>query len=300
MLKREEHIKSISDKLAILQKTIEFRGILSLHDINIFAESFVADLLNIKNEWSLKNLNTNYGIFPAVDLGDSTNRVAVQVTSTKTNEKINHTLELAEKNGLVSSFDSIIVFIISKKQNKYSSIKVPNGMKFNWKTDIWDWDDIVKSLHHLPTIRLSQLSDFIDMEISNYSDKSKFSDEATIKTFRQFLNSGMLKDDFNVESDVSKFKETLEKHIEMINVGKRENKVVSKSYYELENPNWRKVFEIAHERFLSLRSLYISCVKKGEIDLNSGNNYFNGSKRVAKIFNDLVYVLKSKRGFLKN
>lgn len=125
MLKREFYIKSISDKLAILQKTIENRVMQQLFDINIVAEQFLAGLLNIKNEWNLRNLNSNYANFPAVDLGDSSNRVAVLVTFTKSSDKISHTLDFANKHNLNSQFDSIIVFIITKKQTKYSAIKVP-------------------------------------------------------------------------------------------------------------------------------------------------------------------------------
>ena len=250
MLKREVYIKSISNKLAILQKTIENRVMQQLLDINIVAEQFVAGLLNIKNEWDLKNLNSNYANFPAVDLGDSTNRVAVQVTSTKTSDKISHTLDFANKHNLGSQFDSIIVFIITKKQKKYKAIKVPQGMTFNWKTNIWDWDDIIMDLGNLSIQRLKTLSDFIDAEVDYHTDKSKFSDEATIKAYRQFFNSGMMKDDFNVEGDVTKFYSTLENHIELINTGKRDRKMHCKSYYEISNPNWKKTLEVTHEKCL--------------------------------------------------
>ena len=287
MLKREEYIKSISDKLAILSKSIEFRGKLNLIDLNVIAESFVAEILNLKNGWELKNLNSSHGNFPSIDLGDSKNRIAVQVTSTKTSEKISHTLDLAKKNGLSRNFDSIIIFIISKKQKSYSKIKIPKGFKFDWKKDVWDWEDIVKSLDHSKTVDLQNIDSLIRQELKSFVNQSDFSDKFAINKIRQFFNSGMLIDNFALEGSMDKFFDTLNKHIELLNTGKRDDKVVCKSYYDFEDSGLKKVFEVTHERFLALRSLYISSVKKGEIDLKSGFNYFRGNSKIPQIVNSL-------------
>jgi len=57
VLTRENYIKSISDNLALFQKSIEFRTELNMYDLNINAENFVKDLLNIIFNYSLENLN---------------------------------------------------------------------------------------------------------------------------------------------------------------------------------------------------------------------------------------------------
>jgi len=57
VLTRENYIKSISDNLALFQKSIEFRTELNMYDLNINAENFVRDLLNIIFNYSLENLN---------------------------------------------------------------------------------------------------------------------------------------------------------------------------------------------------------------------------------------------------
>ena len=87
MLKREEYTKQISDALATVQTSISFRSSMSLFDINIFAEDFVKDLLNIVFDYNLKNLNSDIKNQASIDLGDIDNGVAYQVHQQKPDPK---------------------------------------------------------------------------------------------------------------------------------------------------------------------------------------------------------------------
>ncbi|MBE9106260.1 SMEK domain-containing protein, partial [Nostoc cf. edaphicum LEGE 07299] len=79
--------KKISDGLAILEFSLENRGLIGLFDQNIVAQSFFAKLLNIIYGYDLINLDTVDKNSPGIDLGDNYRRIAFQVTSTKTSAK---------------------------------------------------------------------------------------------------------------------------------------------------------------------------------------------------------------------
>ncbi len=82
MLKRESYIKQTSDILGMLQSVIHLRGHARLYDINIVSEDLIKDLLNLVYDYQLVNLNVERRSAVGIDLGDDTNRVCFQVTST--------------------------------------------------------------------------------------------------------------------------------------------------------------------------------------------------------------------------
>jgi hypothetical protein len=65
------------------------------------AEDFFADFLNLVYGYELKNLSHDSLNNVASDLGDSTRRIAVQVTSERTKAKIQTTLDKFDEQGLV-------------------------------------------------------------------------------------------------------------------------------------------------------------------------------------------------------
>jgi len=54
---REDYIAQITDALALLSRKVEIKSSLNLTDINICAEDFYKDLLNLTFGYKLKNLN---------------------------------------------------------------------------------------------------------------------------------------------------------------------------------------------------------------------------------------------------
>ena len=78
----------------------------------IFRELFGFKNLRNLNEEEKKN-------FPGIDLADDEARVAIQVTSDKTLEKIKTSLEIIIKYALHERFDRIIFYILTRKQGSY-------------------------------------------------------------------------------------------------------------------------------------------------------------------------------------
>ncbi len=93
VLTRENYLKHISNNLAVLQNSIDFRTKSNLHDLGIIAEDFVRDLLNIIFGFQLENLNSMNYNQAGIDLGDYTNKIAIQITSTTSRQKIKTTID---------------------------------------------------------------------------------------------------------------------------------------------------------------------------------------------------------------
>ncbi|WP_334991548.1 SMEK domain-containing protein [Nostoc sp.] len=87
VLTREYYFKQISNNLAVLENSIDFRTKSNLHDLGIIAEDFIRDLLNMIFGLKLKNLNSITSNQAGIDLGDSINKIAIQITSTTSRKK---------------------------------------------------------------------------------------------------------------------------------------------------------------------------------------------------------------------
>lgn len=115
MITRGYLIGQIIDELTTLSNQVKSRTLLGLTDLNIFLEDFFKDILNITYDYNLKNLNTERSNNPGVDLADSSELIAFQITSTKSSEKVNKTLEKVVNSG--SQYNQIIILILQDKQN---------------------------------------------------------------------------------------------------------------------------------------------------------------------------------------
>lgn len=83
----------ISQLLSRFTEQVEILNSNGEFSINVHAENILIGILNTIYECNLENVNYNENkIYPAIDLRDYENRIAIQVTSTANLEKIKHTL----------------------------------------------------------------------------------------------------------------------------------------------------------------------------------------------------------------
>lgn len=83
----------VKEQLTNIQSKVSIDNQLNLQDINRLSENIFAHVLNDVYEWNLKNANNFHENFPAIDLIDTVNRMAIQVTSTTTVKKLKSTIE---------------------------------------------------------------------------------------------------------------------------------------------------------------------------------------------------------------
>ena len=123
-MKRTELINSITTYAARFVHEVEGFNANNLYDVNIHAENFLIPVFNEVFNIKLENLNsTQKNNFPAIDLADFQNKIAFQITSTSNFEKIKSTLETFFRNELHKYFDSLFIYILTQKKEKYPEDK---------------------------------------------------------------------------------------------------------------------------------------------------------------------------------
>lgn len=166
MITRGHMIGQIIDEFVAVGEQAKLRASLTLNDLPVYCENFFRDVINITEGWSLVNLNEERQNEPGLDLSDSANRVAVQITNTRTSEKINHTLAKITADQ-AKNHDRFIVFIIGGRQKTYDAVNKTLAKKRKFKTaeDIWDTHTIAKKAVSLPIERLQMLHELVRKEM---------------------------------------------------------------------------------------------------------------------------------------
>lgn len=157
MITRGHYIGEIIDEFAAIGEQVRMRGKLGAFDLNVYAENFFRDVLNDIHGSNLTNLNQDRSNEPGLDLGDTLKRLAFQVTSTATSEKVNHTLAaITEEQS--KQYKKIIVLVIGKRQSSYTINKdLAEKFKFEVKKNIWDLDSLARKAMNLEIDALQQL-----------------------------------------------------------------------------------------------------------------------------------------------
>lgn len=182
MMNRELYLKNIADSLALLSRQVSVRNAINLYDINIVAESFYAELLNLIEGTNLRNVNTIKKNARGIDLADEGNRISIQVTSDNTSDKIKHTIKefLADKS--YEHYDRLVVLILTKKKRYTTVFDTDGKFSFDKNNDIWDVDDLIKKVNALPIDRLKTINDFLRREFDNKCENMISSEASEVET----------------------------------------------------------------------------------------------------------------------
>lgn len=167
MLKRKELIEFIGFQLARLKATVATLNAVHFFDLNVVAEDFFADLLNAVYGYSLVNLNHDNLNKAAIDLGDTSGRIAVQVTSQRSKAKIQETLDKFSEHGLADDYDALKIVIIGDRTGKYPTLTIPSGVAFSGSDDVIAIDRLMKDIGGLDTETLTRIAALIRREVSD-------------------------------------------------------------------------------------------------------------------------------------
>jgi hypothetical protein len=98
-------------------------------------------------------LNRRQKNFPGIDLGDDHDRVAFQVTSTTTLEKVKFTVRQFMDQAYYNTFDELFILMLARKQSSYSQASVnellTDQFAFNCKKHIIDLGDLLGQVSSL-------------------------------------------------------------------------------------------------------------------------------------------------------
>ncbi|WP_082476091.1 SMEK domain-containing protein [Methylobacterium sp. Leaf99] len=166
-MNRQRLLEDVSHYLTHLQISVGHLNGLNLQDINIHAEIFFRDFLNLALGYTLESINIIERNARAIDLGDRGGRIAIQVTSTSEIAKIKHT-----HNGFVSSrldklYDRLIVIIIGEKQKYRQRILGGSGVfSMSLIDDVWDIPEIIRKISNLSLKKIELCRDFLFDELT--------------------------------------------------------------------------------------------------------------------------------------
>lgn len=156
--KRENVIKKLAERFATLSAYITTVNRSGYTDINKSAERLFMNILNVAYGLRLRDMNSIQDNYPAIDLGDYSDRVCFQVTSEATTAKVKHTLEKFNEKGLDRDFDEIRFLIISDK-------RAPAVPRSEVKVSILTLDDVHHKIAKLEDVDLFYLDRYLDANL---------------------------------------------------------------------------------------------------------------------------------------
>lgn len=148
-MNRDIYVTKIKTLLNILKCEIKDSGKLNLLDINVHAEDFYRDLLNLIYCWQLQNMNQWNQNAAGGDLWYNGGKLVIQVSSTTTKDKIQSSIDkLSEEQFAGYRFKFLRIDGDVKKLRK-ESFNTHDNIAFDPSVDIIDISTLLKDIAHL-------------------------------------------------------------------------------------------------------------------------------------------------------
>ena len=183
-MNREEEIKVIINELVRLKALIEVENKLNLTDKNIFLEDIMSQIINIIYGYFLKNTNLDICNYPYIDLVDTNQKVAFQVTTNVTHGKIQNTLDKFFEKEYDKSIRKI-KFIIFQDTTYRGTFKTKREFRFCYNEDIITFAKLLAKIKSLDDFKLKQLYDYINISLV----KNIYTTNWTIDNTKKSLNN---------------------------------------------------------------------------------------------------------------
>jgi len=177
---RQELLQQSSTLLGRFANEVKVANSMGLFDINTIAEDFLIPIFVIAFDCpDLRNQNRIQMNFPAIDLGCESSRTSIQVTSDSSSSKMRETLEKFESHNLSSNFDSLYVYVITERQNSYTSQKLIEAantlsIKFDLSNNILDFRDLAKKFGELTNVQLERINEHLEVEFTKTDANLQF------------------------------------------------------------------------------------------------------------------------------
>lgn len=157
-----QYLDIILGGLSQLAVEVSWRGQLNLTDIHVMSEDFYAGFLNIVYGLHLSNANITNQNAEGIDLIDDENHIIIQVSSTCSKGKINHSLQEVGKHSEYQGyhFRFLPLMVGNASSHKRQTYDVPTGVTFVPKDDIID----------VPTLQKELQSDLSGQKIEEAAD----------------------------------------------------------------------------------------------------------------------------------
>lgn len=172
-MNRSHYFNYIEAKLSTLSYRIKTRGKLNLLDLNIYSETFFAELMSQLLNCSLENINFEKQNTEGIDLIDKKNKIIAQVSSTCSKQKIEKSLEKS----ILKSYPGFQFKFIAISGDADNLIKKdfnnPHKVMFDPDKDIYGINLLLKLVLNLKVKEQRGLYEFIRDELGNDIDMVK-------------------------------------------------------------------------------------------------------------------------------
>lgn len=203
-------LNRVNELMARFVVQVEGQGALGFTDLNRVAEDVLVPLLRIAYGYDdLKNLNsTNEQNFPAIDLGDHTAKVSIQVTSTSDTDKIKDTLETFVRHHLHDQFDQLRFYFLAGKQKTYAGKDwdaiIDKKFKFDKSKDILDYKDLLAAIGKLDLAEIQRIEQVLE---SFFGEGNPSLSEQKRPTFKESIHLNLLEISFSDQLLVARLSE---------------------------------------------------------------------------------------------
>lgn len=187
LVRRSDNFDYIEEKLNHLSCRIRMRGKLNVLNLNIHAETFFANFINILFGFDMKNMNMKEQNIEAIDLIDENLKIIAQVSATCTKPKIEKSLH-SEMLNSYQGYRFIFISIVEDATNlrKATFCNNPYGVSFNPKEDIVDIKLILNEFLNKNTDEQDKICEFIEKELE--LDHNKVAYESNLAALINILS----------------------------------------------------------------------------------------------------------------
>jgi len=181
-------INDIIERLSWIKAQVSLYNKINLTDINILSESFYKDLLNLTFGYQLTNINIDERNAAAIDLGDESNKIAIQVTSSSDLKKARKTVTSFVEKKLNQKYKELKIFnITTKKKHKEKEVCVEDW-KLDTDKDIWDVEWLISQISELKLEKISEISKFLEREVTTNTTPTFSKEVGTILRLIEYIS----------------------------------------------------------------------------------------------------------------
>lgn len=188
---RDVNVKYIIEKLAQIQSMVYLSNQQQLYDIDHVLEDFCTGLLNIVFNLKLHNINAETKNSSAIDLGDTENRIAIQITSDRSGTKIKETVDKFISHGWYKTYTELKVVLLVPRQSRYTVIIDTKGLfDFSTESDILDFSQIIASIKDKDVDHIVAVRNYIEKEFPGECPAINWKSYDRVKSIIKQIESG--------------------------------------------------------------------------------------------------------------
>lgn len=175
-MNRELYFINISRQLGLLQVRAQNESKLTLQNTNVLAEDFYCALLNCMYGWNLVNANGSVQNAEGIDLIDTSGKLFIQVSATRTATKVNNSLDKLKSKPEYKDYHFKFLSIAEKADNlRKGTFAIPTSISFNPPADVMDVASLLSMVQHMDIDKLADLNTLVDKELGVLGQTTVFS-----------------------------------------------------------------------------------------------------------------------------